>query len=90
MSNNIVEIILKLTDNASGELAGVSKKFQAVGDKLTRAGKAMTLGVTAPLVAAGGSDVSWGPCWSIFHHRRDSQSRCQCGRFVPRPKVEPG
>ena len=54
MAKNIIEIILKLTDQASAELAGVSKTFKAVGQNLTRAGKVMTLGVTAPLVAAGG------------------------------------
>ena len=52
--SNIVEIILKLTDQASGEMAGAAKKFKSIGESLTRTGKVLTLGVTAPLLAAGG------------------------------------
>jgi len=57
MASNVVEIILKLTDKASAEMEGVTKKFNALSSKMSQAGKAMTLGVTAPLVAAGAMAV---------------------------------
>ena len=48
----------KLDKMANKGLSGVDSKLQAVGDKCSAVGGALTKGVTAPLVAAGGALVS--------------------------------
>jgi len=54
MTDDTVTIFIVAKDEATKAFAKTAKNLNAISDKMMGAGKAMTMGVTAPLVAAGG------------------------------------
>ncbi|KKM96377.1 hypothetical protein LCGC14_1178690 [marine sediment metagenome] len=52
-----VEYIISLRDNFSKQLAGINKNLQVTGRRIQSIGKTMSLAVTLPIVALGGTAV---------------------------------
>lgn len=50
----------KETEQAAGKLGGLQEGLKSIGDKATEAGKKLSLGVTAPIAALGGTAIKAG------------------------------
>src|SRR3990172_5958470 len=46
-------IIVKLVDQVTGKMGGLTQKFQGLGQSLTGVGKRLTTGLTLPLIGLG-------------------------------------
>lgn len=50
----------KETDQAAGKLGGLQEGLKSIGDKANEAGKKLSLGITAPIAALGGTAIKAG------------------------------